>query len=239
MLQSGSKLARVGATRKTERYRSRYFSIQVAPQLSSWGWVDPVPDPLLLRKSGSAGNRTRDLKIKIPRKVKATYVSDILVYSKSEGISIELCSRRGKAGVKNPFFMLKSRLPSGETGNWGRLRAALAAVAMRLLPAWLCSQWLKNPVCGLPVPPHINMLINESGLYLMRCCLHYLLSLSSHDVNGVPFLSRIVYGDAMFLWKVGSLAEERTLRNLRILRALSTKQCNVLRDLRRRALMFP
>ena len=27
----------------------------------SRGWVDPVPDPLLLRKSGSAGNRTRDL----------------------------------------------------------------------------------------------------------------------------------------------------------------------------------
>jgi hypothetical protein len=24
-------------------------------------WVDPVPDPLLLRKSGSAGKRTRDL----------------------------------------------------------------------------------------------------------------------------------------------------------------------------------
>jgi hypothetical protein len=41
--------------------RSRYFSVQVAPQLSSRGWVDPVPDPLLLRKSGSAGNRTRDL----------------------------------------------------------------------------------------------------------------------------------------------------------------------------------
>jgi hypothetical protein len=29
--------------------------------LTSRGWVDPVPDPLLLRKSGSAGNRTRDL----------------------------------------------------------------------------------------------------------------------------------------------------------------------------------
>jgi hypothetical protein len=41
--------------------RSRYFSIQVNPQLSSRGWVDPVPDPLLLRKSGRAGNRTRDL----------------------------------------------------------------------------------------------------------------------------------------------------------------------------------
>jgi hypothetical protein len=42
--------------------RSRYsFSFQVAPQLSSRGWVDPVPDPLLLRKFGSAGNRTRNL----------------------------------------------------------------------------------------------------------------------------------------------------------------------------------
>jgi hypothetical protein len=39
--------------------RSRYFFFQVAPQLYSRGWVDPVPDPLRLRKSGSAGNRTR------------------------------------------------------------------------------------------------------------------------------------------------------------------------------------
>jgi hypothetical protein len=37
-----------------------YF-IQVAPHLISRGWVYPVPDPLPLRKSGSAGNRTRDL----------------------------------------------------------------------------------------------------------------------------------------------------------------------------------
>jgi len=29
--------------------------------LTSRGWVDPVPDPLLLGKSGSAGDRTRDL----------------------------------------------------------------------------------------------------------------------------------------------------------------------------------
>jgi hypothetical protein len=41
--------------------RSRYIFIQVAPQLSSRGWVNPVPDPLLLRKSGRAENRTRDL----------------------------------------------------------------------------------------------------------------------------------------------------------------------------------
>jgi CBS-domain-containing membrane protein len=39
--------------------RSRYFFIQEAPQLYSQGWVDPVPDPLLLRNSCSAGNRTR------------------------------------------------------------------------------------------------------------------------------------------------------------------------------------
>jgi hypothetical protein len=32
--------------------RSRYHFFQVAPQLHSRGWVDPVPDPLILRKSG-------------------------------------------------------------------------------------------------------------------------------------------------------------------------------------------
>jgi hypothetical protein len=37
------------------------LSFQVAPQLSSRGWVDHVPDPLLLRKSCRAGNWTRDL----------------------------------------------------------------------------------------------------------------------------------------------------------------------------------
>jgi hypothetical protein len=40
-------------------HRSRYFFFEVAPQLYSRGWVDPVPDSLLLRKSGSAENRTR------------------------------------------------------------------------------------------------------------------------------------------------------------------------------------
>jgi hypothetical protein len=39
--------------------RSRYFLFQVVPQLYSLGWVDLVPDPLFLRKSGSAENRTR------------------------------------------------------------------------------------------------------------------------------------------------------------------------------------
>jgi hypothetical protein len=39
--------------------RSRYFFLRAAPQLYSRGWVDPVPDPLLHRESGGAGNRTR------------------------------------------------------------------------------------------------------------------------------------------------------------------------------------
>jgi hypothetical protein len=39
--------------------RDRYYFFQASPQLYSRGWEDPVPDPLLLRKSGSAGNRTR------------------------------------------------------------------------------------------------------------------------------------------------------------------------------------
>jgi hypothetical protein len=39
--------------------RSRYFFILIAPQSYPRGWVDPVPGPLLLRKSCSAGNRTR------------------------------------------------------------------------------------------------------------------------------------------------------------------------------------
>jgi hypothetical protein len=41
--------------------RSRYCFFRVAPQLYSRGWVDPIPDPLLIRKSRSAGNRTREL----------------------------------------------------------------------------------------------------------------------------------------------------------------------------------
>jgi hypothetical protein len=41
--------------------RSRYYFFKAAPQLYSRGRVDPVPDPLLLRKCGSSVNRTRDL----------------------------------------------------------------------------------------------------------------------------------------------------------------------------------
>jgi hypothetical protein len=39
-------------------HRNRYCFFQVALQLYSGGWVDPIPDPLLLKKCSSAGNRT-------------------------------------------------------------------------------------------------------------------------------------------------------------------------------------
>jgi hypothetical protein len=41
--------------------QSCFFFFQVAPRLSSWGWVGSVSDPLLLRKSGCARNQTWDL----------------------------------------------------------------------------------------------------------------------------------------------------------------------------------
>jgi hypothetical protein len=42
-------------------YRRLYYSFEVAPQLYSRDWVDSVPHRLHLRKSGSTGNRTRNL----------------------------------------------------------------------------------------------------------------------------------------------------------------------------------
>jgi hypothetical protein len=38
---------------------SCYYFFQVAPQLYSRGWLDPILDPLLLRKSGSARIQTQ------------------------------------------------------------------------------------------------------------------------------------------------------------------------------------
>jgi hypothetical protein len=40
---------------------SRYFYFKQLLIYPHKGWVDPVTDPLLLRKSGSSGDRTRDL----------------------------------------------------------------------------------------------------------------------------------------------------------------------------------
>jgi hypothetical protein len=48
--------------RQSRLYRPQpLLFIQLASQLFSRGWVDPVKNPPLLRKSGSTGNRTRYL----------------------------------------------------------------------------------------------------------------------------------------------------------------------------------
>jgi hypothetical protein len=47
--------------------REPLLFFQVAPHLSPRSWVDPIPDPLLLRKFGSAGNRTPDLTVSIQK----------------------------------------------------------------------------------------------------------------------------------------------------------------------------
>jgi hypothetical protein len=41
--------------------QSRYYFIKVSPQMCSRSRVDPVPDPWLLKKADSSGNRTREL----------------------------------------------------------------------------------------------------------------------------------------------------------------------------------
>jgi hypothetical protein len=60
---------------------NHYFLFQVAHHLSSQGWVDPIPDPLLLRKFGSTGDTTQDLWVCSqevwPLDHTVTYVSDI------------------------------------------------------------------------------------------------------------------------------------------------------------------
>jgi hypothetical protein len=68
--------------------------------------VDPVPDPMLPRKSGSAGNRTRDLWIcsqkLLPLDHKGGLVSlicqRILVYPLQKKIKEERCGERERKG---------------------------------------------------------------------------------------------------------------------------------------------
>jgi hypothetical protein len=69
--------------------RSRYFSFNYLLIYPHKGWVDPVPDPLLLRKCGSAGNRTRDL-----------WVSSQELW---------LLDQRGGPGLCLPFGILNNR----------------------------------------------------------------------------------------------------------------------------------
>jgi hypothetical protein len=90
---------------------SRYYFFQVAPQLYSRGWVDPVRDPLLLRKSGSAGNRTRTSR-SVARKL---YVKLQTVSESSPRLFI-----RNKVQKVNVFLWLSKYILRHESlwGNW-------------------------------------------------------------------------------------------------------------------------
>jgi hypothetical protein len=57
--RSQCQLLRIYTLSAWNIHKAVLFSFQVAPQLYSRGWMDPVPDPMPLRKSGSEGNRTR------------------------------------------------------------------------------------------------------------------------------------------------------------------------------------
>jgi hypothetical protein len=75
--------------------RSRYIFLQVAPQLYLRGSVDPVPDPLLLRQSGSAGNRTWDLWIFSQELRSTLYPQKLaLTWPTSDGYSVSIVRAR-------------------------------------------------------------------------------------------------------------------------------------------------
>jgi hypothetical protein len=73
--------------------RSRYFSFKELLIYPHKGWVDPVPDPLPLRKSCRAGSRTRDLWVSSQKvwrteklKVKHTYIGNCRLCWKEEAV---------------------------------------------------------------------------------------------------------------------------------------------------------
>jgi hypothetical protein len=57
----GQRNGSPGPYSQLSRPQNHYYFFHAASELYSQGWVDPVPDSLLHRKSGNAGNRTPDL----------------------------------------------------------------------------------------------------------------------------------------------------------------------------------
>jgi hypothetical protein len=93
--------------------QSPCYCFQVAPQLYSRGWVDPVPDPLLLTKSGSAGNRART----------SGYSHELWPVDHRGG---QLYSRGSVDPVPDPLLLRKS----GSAGN----RAPTSGYSQELSP---------------------------------------------------------------------------------------------------------
>jgi hypothetical protein len=110
--------------------RSHYFSIQVAPQLSSRGWVDPVPDPLLLRKTGSAGNRPRDLWI---------CSQELWPLDHTKKQSTDIGSVRNFISITEHALLLTEPQCFGIWWNHGSSNLYLTETS-----SWNCPPWLKK-----------------------------------------------------------------------------------------------
>jgi hypothetical protein len=111
--------------------RSRYYFFQVAPQLYSPGWVYPVPDPLLLRKSGGTGNRTRDLWI----------------------CSQELwpLDHRGVLTIISSFFFLSALPPNS---GLGRLHETFRLISVTRSRTVGRTPWAGDQLVARPLPVH-------------------------------------------------------------------------------------
>jgi hypothetical protein len=133
--------------------RSRYYFFQVAPQLYSRGWVDPVPDPLLLTKSGRAGNRTRGL----------WTCSQELWPQRTKKTPEKGWKRSSSATVK---FALPSppELHSSHDGS-KQLECTSQDFSARIVFLCFTSTFLVPPLCGLSMFKTLNSVFYTGYLF--------------------------------------------------------------------------
>jgi hypothetical protein len=102
----------------------------------SRGWVDPVPDLLLLRKSGSAGNRTRDLWICIQEIWH--YNTEAVIYLSIYGSTV---LRWGGGGERHTNLSCEGNLRSAI--QWSVHVAYNITYDVRnALSTWIVSSWI-------------------------------------------------------------------------------------------------
>jgi hypothetical protein len=122
--------------------------VQVLPQLSSRGWLDPVPDPALLRKSIRAGNRTRNLWLcsqellsldhrGSPRPPARTHTNIIYIYIYIYIYMEETCRPPSDTSNKGRPLMRLTAVTSSDQLR-ARLSALLSAVTGSNLWEMLC-----------------------------------------------------------------------------------------------------
>ena len=106
--------------------------------------MDPVPDPLLLRKSGSAGNRTRDLCICSQK---------LWPLDHRGGLHCTLLHRyihNGDASTQDHEHYLSVKLK--DEGSYNRTRLSYVSICHKV-PCWrtyfICTNWPSKTLCIL------------------------------------------------------------------------------------------